>query len=31
MGKGGLEKNIWTNKREWILENKNEPLNPREI
>jgi hypothetical protein len=25
MGKESLEKNIWTNKREWMLENKNEP------
>jgi hypothetical protein len=25
MGKESLEKNIWTNKREWMLENKSEP------
>jgi hypothetical protein len=25
MGKESVEKNIWTNKREWMLENKNEP------
>jgi hypothetical protein len=25
MGKESDEKNMWTNKREWMLENKNEP------